>query len=100
MQITDGALTYRDDRTEKMTTLNVKRLATSAASSELPTHIDLDAAFNGTGFNLKGVIGPLTRLQNPAATSPWPVNVTLAAAGASIGVNGTRRIRCKAAATR
>jgi uncharacterized protein involved in outer membrane biogenesis len=89
VKIINGVVAYRDDRTGRAMTLNIQQFTSTAASPGAPLHINLDADYNGTSFNLAGVIGPLARLQNPAASTPWPLNVTLAGAGAKVSVNGT-----------
>ncbi len=89
VKITDGAITYRDDRTRRTTTLNVQQFTSTAASPRAPQHISLDAYLDGARFNLAGVIGPLAQLQNLSSTTPWPVDVALAGAGAKLSVKGT-----------
>jgi uncharacterized protein involved in outer membrane biogenesis len=89
VKITDGVITYRDDRTGRATTLHVKQFTATTASSRAPVHINMDADHDGASFNLAGVIGPLARLQDASSVTPWPINVTLTAAGAKLGVNGT-----------
>jgi AsmA protein len=89
VKIINGVVTYRDDRSGRTTTLNVQQFTSTAASPGAPLHIDLDADYDGTSFNLAGVIGPLARLQDPSSITPWPLNVTLAAAGAKVSVDGT-----------
>ncbi|MFL5289044.1 MAG: AsmA family protein, partial [Rhodopila sp.] len=89
VRIQDGVLAYRDDRTNRVTTLGVPRLDAQAASPDAPLHVDADASYNGTAIHLAADTGALTRLQDPAATSPWPVSLTLSAAGAQVAANGT-----------
>lgn len=89
VRIQDGLLAYRDDRTKVVTTLAVPKLEAIAASPDAPVHLDMDATYDATPFNLAGDAGPLTRLQDPAATSPWPVNLVLTAAGARLSADGT-----------
>jgi len=89
VRIQDGVLAYRDDRTNRVTTLGVPRLDAQAASPDAPLHVDADASYNGTAFTLAADTGALTRLQDPAATSPWPVRLTLSAAGAQVAADGT-----------
>jgi AsmA protein len=89
ISIQDGTLGYRDGRTGKVTTLGVPRLVATAASPDAPLHIDADATYNGTAFSLAGDTGPLSRLQDPAATSAWPVKVTLTIGGATLGADGS-----------
>ncbi len=87
--IQDGTLGYRDDRTNKVTTLGLPRLEATAASPDSPLHLDADATFNGTAFNLAGDTGSLTRLQDPTATTPWPVKLTLTAGTAKLSADGS-----------
>jgi uncharacterized protein involved in outer membrane biogenesis len=89
IRIQDGKLGYRDDRTNKVTTLGLPRLEATAASPDSPLHLDADATFNGAAFNLAGDTGSLSRLQDPAATTPWPVKLTLTAGNAKISADGT-----------
>jgi len=89
VKLTDGVITYQDDRTGRTTTMSVRQFTSTAASPQAPLHINMDADYVGTIFNLAGLIGPLARLQDPSSTTPWPVNVTLVAAGARLGVGGT-----------
>jgi uncharacterized protein involved in outer membrane biogenesis len=89
VKIINGMVAYRDDRTGRATALNIEQFTSTAASPGAPQQIDLDAVYNGTSFNLAGVIGSLARLQDPSSTTPWPLNVTLAAAGAKVSVNGS-----------
>jgi uncharacterized protein involved in outer membrane biogenesis len=87
--ITDGTVTYRDDRTNTTTTLALRQLSSKEASSGASTQIALAGAYNGTAFNLNGTIGPLSRLQDPASKAPWPIDLTLTAATARLAVKGT-----------
>ncbi len=89
IQIQDGTLGYRDDRTNKVTTLGLPRLEATAASPDSPLHLDADATLNGTAFNLAGDTGSLTRLQEPAATTPWPVKLTLTVGTAKLSADGS-----------
>jgi uncharacterized protein involved in outer membrane biogenesis len=88
VRIQDGLLAYRDDRTGKVTTLGVSRLDAEAASPDSPLHVDADASYNATAFNVVADTGPLTRLQDPAATAPWPVKLALSVAGATLSADG------------
>jgi AsmA protein len=89
VKIINGVVTYHNDRAGRTTTLNLQQFTATAESPGAPLHINLDADYDGTSFNLAGVIGPLARLQNPSSTTPWPLNMTLAAAGAKVSANGT-----------
>jgi uncharacterized protein involved in outer membrane biogenesis len=89
IQIQDGTLGYRDDRTNKVTTLGLPRLEATATSPDAPLHLDADATFNGTAFNLAGDTGSLVRLQEPNATTPWPVKLMLTVGTAKLGADGS-----------
>jgi uncharacterized protein involved in outer membrane biogenesis len=89
VHIQDGTIAYRDDRTNKVITLGVPKLEASAASPDSPLHLDVDAVYNGAAFSVAGDTGSLTRLQDPAATSPWPVKLTLTAGQAKITADGS-----------
>ena len=86
--IQDGTIAYRDGRTGKVTTLGLPRFRATAASPDAPLHIDADATDDGHAFSLVADTGSLTRLQDPAATTPWPVKLTLTAAGAHLTADG------------
>jgi uncharacterized protein involved in outer membrane biogenesis len=89
IRILDGTLAYRDDATGKVTSLGLPKLQAQSSSPDSPLHLDADAVYNGTAFNLTADTGSLTRLQDPAATSAWPVKLTLAAAGAKLTADGS-----------
>jgi AsmA protein len=88
VQIQDGLLAYRDDRTGKVTTLGLPRLNAQAAAPDAPLHLDADGSYDNTAFHLVADTGSLTRLQDAAATTPWPVKLTLSAAGATLVADG------------
>lgn len=89
VSIQDGILAYRDDQTGKTTTLAVAKLDADAASSDAPMHIAMDAAYNGTAFNLIADTGSLTRLEDRTATTPWPLKATLTVGAAKLKADGS-----------
>ncbi|WP_428490368.1 AsmA family protein [Rhodopila sp.] len=89
IRIQDGTLAYRDDASGKTTTLLLPKLQATSASPDSPLHLDADASYNATPFTLTADTGSLTRLQLPAATSPWPVKLILTAAGAKLTADGS-----------
>ena len=89
VSIENGTLAYRDDRTNKVRTLGLPTLEATAASPDAPLHVETDAVYNGTAFNLVADTGSLTRLQDSAATTPWPVKLALTAAGAKLAADGS-----------
>jgi uncharacterized protein involved in outer membrane biogenesis len=89
IRIQDGTLAYRDDATGKVMTLGVPRLDATSASPDSPLHLDADAVYNGTAFNLIADTGSLTRLQDEAATSPWPAKLALTVGDAKLAADGS-----------
>jgi uncharacterized protein involved in outer membrane biogenesis len=87
-QIEDGTFTLRDDASGANTVLNVKVLKTTTATSGSNIALAGEASFDGTELVLDGEVGPLSRLQDPADATPWPMRLSLAAAGAKIAVDG------------
>jgi AsmA protein len=87
--VQNGSVIYRDDRTGAETTLGLQQLEADAASPESPLHVKGDASYNGTAFNVVADTGSLARLQDAAATSAWPVRLTLTAVGAKLAAEGT-----------
>jgi AsmA protein len=88
IRIQDGTVGYRDGATGKVTTLALAKLEAKAASPDSPLHVEADAGYNGTAVSLIADTGSLSRLQDPAATSAWPVKMVLTAAGAKLAVDG------------
>jgi AsmA protein len=88
IRILDGSIAYRDGATAKVTTLGLPKLEATAASPDSPLHLAIDAIYNGTVFNLTGDTGSLTRLQDPTATTPWPVKLALTLGAAKLNVDG------------
>ena len=88
MRIEDGTLTYRHGKTGRAKVLAVQRLEARASSAELPVSVAMRARYDDAPFTLDGDVGPLSGLLGPEAPAPWPVRLTLAAAGAKIEVAG------------
>lgn len=87
VRIEKGALTYRDGRTKKTTTLGLDRLDIEAKDVTSPLAFDLAAAYNGKAFTLGGTVGALAELQAPS--KPYPLKLTLKAGGAAVDVDGS-----------
>ena len=89
VRIADGTLTWRDDRTGRTTTLTLARLTATAASPDAPLHLAMTAAYGSVPFTVGGDVGALLRLQQPNTTTPWPIKLNLAVAGATTSVDGS-----------
>jgi AsmA protein len=88
VQINDGTLAYRDDRTGRTSTLGLGALTLTADSSDAPVHLTANATYGGIPFTLVADTGSLTRLQDPAATTPWLAKVTATTGNASLTIDG------------
>lgn len=88
VRIERGRLAFRDGRTGRVTTLAVPRLE-AAIPAGAPMRLDLEATLDGTAFTIAGTAGPLARLLDPAARTPFPLDLTVALAGARVGLKGT-----------
>ena len=89
LRIDQGTIALRDDKTGQTKTLAITRLDVRAPDPNANLNLDTKASYDGTAFTLAGEVGSLNRLQDAAATTPWPVHLTLTAAGAKIGIDGT-----------
>jgi AsmA protein len=88
LRIERGTVAFRDGRTGETITLAIPRLE-AAIPAGAPMRLDLDAALDGTAFTVAGTAGPLARLLDPAARTPFPVDLTVALAGARVALKGT-----------
>lgn len=88
LTIEGGRLAFRDDAAGTTTALTLTRLDANAASGAAPLHLTVSGLFGAVPFNVVADTGSLGRLQDETATSPWPVKLTLAAAGATVAVGG------------
>jgi uncharacterized protein involved in outer membrane biogenesis len=89
IRIQDGTLAYRDDATGKLMTLGLPTLDATSSSPDSPLHLDANAVYNGTAFNLVADTGSLVRLQDAASTSPWPVKLALTVGNAKLAADGS-----------
>lgn len=88
LRIEDGRVTWRDGKTGASTVLALARVDLSAESDSAPMLLAVQGAYDKVPFTLDGTTGPLAALRGPPV-APWPVKLTLAAAGAKLAVDGT-----------
>ena len=86
--IENGTFAYRDDRTGHVAAIGVRRLQ-ALAPPGAPMHLTADGVVNGLAFTASAETGPLDALQAAPGAAPWPVKLTLDAAGATVHVAGT-----------
>ena len=89
VRVEGGTVTWRDGRNGHSTTVDLAGLQAGADSADSPIRFALQAAYGGSPFTAAGEAGPLARLRDPAATTPWPVHLALEAGGARLGLDGT-----------
>ncbi len=87
VELTDGQVTWRDGRTGASRSLAIPRLETRADMAGA-LRLEGQLALNGIPMALTGETGPLDRLTDPAATTPWPLRLALEAAGARLAAHG------------
>jgi uncharacterized protein involved in outer membrane biogenesis len=95
LEIFDGQFTYSDLRTGKSATLALThadlaaQVSGNASSETAPLAVSAQAVWQGLPVTLTGTTGPFAHLTDPADRSPWPLHITLAAAGASLEAEGS-----------
>jgi uncharacterized protein involved in outer membrane biogenesis len=86
MQIENARIAYRDDRTGHLAATDVKELTVTSAGADAPMLVGGQAVVNGLPVGLVGQTGSVAGLQSSG--KPWPVALTLTAAGAKLAAGG------------
>lgn len=86
LAIKDGRITLRDARTGHSFTLDLPKLTLVGATEQAPVKTSGQIAINGVPVKINLVTGSLAALRD--GTAPWPVNLNLQAAGASLDAKG------------
>jgi AsmA protein len=89
VRVDHGTLAWRDDRTGRGTVLGIASLRMNAPSPDADMHLTATATYNGAAFTAAGEFGPLARLQDASATTPWPARMQVEAGGAKLVADGT-----------
>jgi AsmA protein len=95
LEIFDGQFTYRDDHSGHSAALALTHADLAAQVTgdtppeAAPLALSADAVWQGVPVTLTGTTGPFAHLTDPADQSPWPLRLTLAAAGATLEADGT-----------
>jgi uncharacterized protein involved in outer membrane biogenesis len=89
LNIRDGHLTWRDGRTGRTTVMDIKRIAGTARDAESAVAISGEIDIGRQHVIFTGQTGPLARLQDSAARSPWGLFATVENAGAKLTVVGS-----------
>ena len=89
VRIENGTVTWRDDVSGRSAVLGLTSMQATAASPDSDLRVTASATYNGAPFTLAGDFGPLTRLQETAASGAWPAKLQMEAAGAKLALEGT-----------
>ncbi|TDH58332.1 AsmA family protein, partial [Dankookia rubra] len=87
--IEDGRVTWRDGRTGASRTLGIPGLEVVADGDRGPVQGRGSLTLDGAPIAVEGSSGPLLGLIDPIPGTPWPVRLTLAAAGATATLEGS-----------
>ncbi|WP_262312336.1 AsmA family protein [Acidiphilium sp. AL] len=69
-------------------TLTIAHFTGRADALDAPLHVSMQARYNSAPFTLDGTVGPVARLTG-TGNAPWPVDVTLGAAGSDLHIKGS-----------
>ncbi|HEY4136389.1 MAG TPA: AsmA family protein [Alphaproteobacteria bacterium] len=84
--IEDGLITYRDGVTGRSRKLEVGHLAARSTGRDDPLSIAFDGAYEGMPVTVDGKLGALSGLDG---ARPFPVDLSVSAAGADVALSGT-----------
>lgn len=88
LRLERGTVTFRDGQSGETLTLAIPRLE-AAVPVGAPMRLELEVRLDDTAFTVAGTAGPLARLLDPAARTPYPVDLTVQVADARIALKGT-----------
>jgi AsmA protein len=82
VHVRDAVLTWREGRTQRGVRLELQKLDGTAPSSAAQLALTGEGKLEGVPFTMTAQTGPLTRLLDRAATTPWPLQAVLLSATA------------------
>lgn len=88
LRIEDGRLTWSGGNGAAPLQLDLRVLDVAASGFQSPVTITAQGAYAGQALALTAETGPLARLLDQTATSPWPVKATLETPGARLAAAG------------
>jgi uncharacterized protein involved in outer membrane biogenesis len=86
LQISNGLLTYKDQRSGKTFTVRADRLRSLPLPLGKRALLDFHGAFNGRRLTIEGTVGRLGAFLRPR--EPWPADLTLKAGGLRLTAHG------------
>lgn len=84
----DGRLTLADARAGRATNLILRRITLTEAEGGGSMSLSADLGYGTQRIAASGQVGPLPRLLDTTATTPWPLRVALESQGAKLTVAG------------
>lgn len=88
LALKNASLTYRDGGTGQTMRAALSQATLTGTDFESPLKIDAAGTYNDLDFTLSGSLGALSAVTTPSAT-PWPLDLTATAGGATVTVAGT-----------
>jgi AsmA protein len=87
VDIQNAAIAVKDATGKPTAIMSLADLTAKADSASAPLNITAQATYNNIPVTLTGTTGPVERFSG-IGSGPWPVNLTLAAAGATASIQG------------
>jgi AsmA protein len=87
--ISDGALTWHDGRTGRSEVVHIDNLTVAEAPDGAATTLGGALQWKGHPITLAGQTGPIGRLFDAAADTPWPVKLNVQSGGDKLAVDAT-----------
>jgi len=88
VEIQSGQLIVKNAKGAQTGALTLADLTGAADSASTPLNLNANASYNGVPFTVTGRLGPIERFSG-IGSGPWPVDLSLAATGATATINGT-----------
>ena len=89
LHVHDAHITWRDRATSTDSVFDINRISATASSIYSPVTLDAEVAIARHLIEFTAQTGPLSRLQDAHATTPWGLFVNVDTSGAKLTVSGS-----------
>lgn len=89
VRVSNGTLTWHDGTSGITRVVELKQFEVREPAEDAPIDVSGQVRYAGADIKLAGHFGSLARLREPDATTPWPVQLALAAEGAELNASGS-----------
>jgi uncharacterized protein involved in outer membrane biogenesis len=89
LHVHDAHITWRDRVANTDSVFDVNRISATASSIYSPVTLDAEVAIARHLIEFTAQTGPLSRLQDPRATTPWGLFVNMDTSGAKLTASGS-----------